>query len=340
MVKVLYILGSSRCGSTVLSNILGELDGFFSGGEIRFLWDRVLQSRKCGCQRLVGQCDLWTSVLPKEGDSLGEKRIKTLRTSQHEVLRLHHTPKLLRLSPQRLLRSAPLSRYVGAMTSVYDGLAANTGARVIVDSSKRPSNAAALRLIGGVDPYFIHLVRDPRGVAYSRRRPKSNPDGTGEMATDSVAFSAIDWMATNLVAERVTRRFKPERTMFIRYEDFVADPKPTTARIGLLLGEVVNRDPFVDARTVNLGPNHTVSGNADRFRIGQVLLRPDVEWLRKMRATDRILTTVLTLPLLVRYGYPVLPSAGDSMATDGSAIVTSSDARHEKHDDDGESHRV
>jgi hypothetical protein len=33
-VKVLYILGGSRTGSTIVDNVLNEVDGFFSGGEI------------------------------------------------------------------------------------------------------------------------------------------------------------------------------------------------------------------------------------------------------------------------------------------------------------------
>jgi hypothetical protein len=33
--KLLYVLGRGRSGSTVFANVLGELDGFFSGGEIR-----------------------------------------------------------------------------------------------------------------------------------------------------------------------------------------------------------------------------------------------------------------------------------------------------------------
>jgi hypothetical protein len=117
------------------------------------------------------------------------------------------------------------------MTDVYKRLSGVTQARLIVDSSKRPSNAAALRLIHGVDPYVIHLVRDARGVAHSRLRPKANPDGAGEMPIVSSWVSGIDWMATNLAAEDLTRHWPPDRTILLRYEDFVTDPRNAIDRI-------------------------------------------------------------------------------------------------------------
>ena len=40
--RVLYILGWGRSGSTVLGNILGEVDGFFCAGELHYLWERRL----------------------------------------------------------------------------------------------------------------------------------------------------------------------------------------------------------------------------------------------------------------------------------------------------------
>ena len=37
-VKVLFILGTTRCGSTILENVLGSAPGFFAAGEIHMLW--------------------------------------------------------------------------------------------------------------------------------------------------------------------------------------------------------------------------------------------------------------------------------------------------------------
>ena len=42
-VKVLLLAGSGRSGSTVLANLLGSVEGAFSGGELRYLWERGLR---------------------------------------------------------------------------------------------------------------------------------------------------------------------------------------------------------------------------------------------------------------------------------------------------------
>src|SRR5579872_7123206 len=65
---VLYIAGTGRSGSTVLANILGEVDGVFAAGEVRYLWQRGLkESRLCGCGLPVRDCPVRSQVLARAG---------------------------------------------------------------------------------------------------------------------------------------------------------------------------------------------------------------------------------------------------------------------------------
>ena len=89
---------------------------------------------------------------------------------------------------------------------------------------------------------------------------------------------------------------------------FVARPRPTVQRILDFVGESPKSLPFENDRTVRLGRNHTVSGNPDRFKTGSVKLREDAEWAAKQPRGDRLVTTMLALPLLHRYGYRLDPS--------------------------------
>ncbi len=77
-VKVLYILGAGRSGSTLLSNILGQLDGFQSVGELFYLWENgLLKGGLCGCGEPVLQCPFWSEVLSQSlGSSLIRKHDK------------------------------------------------------------------------------------------------------------------------------------------------------------------------------------------------------------------------------------------------------------------------
>jgi hypothetical protein len=90
--------------------------------------------------------------------------------------------------------------------------------------------------------------------------------------------------------------------MFLRYEDFAASPRETIAAVLAFLGEDAEL-PFADGATVELGVNHTVAGNPNRFRTGPVTIALDSEWRSRMPRPRRLAVRALTWPLLLRYGY-------------------------------------
>jgi hypothetical protein len=181
---------------------------------------------------------------------------------------------------------------------------------VIVDSSKRPSDAAMLRLVAGVEPYYVHLVRDPRAVAYSwqRRKTQLDKDRPADLVPHNPFDSTVKWVEWNLAAEALRRRHDPDRSILVRYEDFVAHPRSALERMAALTGETSRGLPLEGERRARLSPNHTVSGNPSRFTTGVVELRVDDEWRTRQRRLDRLVSTSLALPLLSRYGYPIRPA--------------------------------
>ena len=305
--KVLLIIGRGRSGSTILDNLLGELDGFFSAGELFNVFKRgLVLGHTCGCGQPVASCALWSKVM---GSALstphGPIEPARLVEWQEEVAgAAADTRRLLRVRSTEKT-SAALGSYVSVLGRVYAAIAEETGARVIVDSSKRPPHAAYMHLVAGVTPYFVHLVRDPRAVAFSRARPKHTVDR--DMRVEGAASNALAWMRRNLHSEAVRRRYAPGRSLLVRYEDFVAHPQRTLGEIVRLVGEQPGEFPFVGDNTATLHPNHSVSGNPSRFETGSVSLRIDDEWLRAQHVKDRLTTTALTWPLLLRYGYSLWP---------------------------------
>jgi hypothetical protein len=305
-VKVVAIIGYTRTGSTILDNILGELDGFFSTGELHYLWERgLLEGRHCGCGRSVLDCEVWSQVLQR---AFGNRRPdpKAVVEWQRRTIRTRHTWRLLREGVPPGDRSA-LDAYRQVADSLYQAIADVTGARIIVDSSKRPSDGALLRLLPSVDPYFIHLIRDPRGVVYSWRRHKQelDADRRATMPRQGILQTVMGWAKLNLAADAV-RRHAPERSLLVRYEDLMEQPRQTIAAIARLVGESDDALPLVGDGAVRLSGNHTVAGNPSRFTVGVVEVRPDTEWQMRMPRRQSVLITALALPLLVRYGYPGL----------------------------------
>lgn len=311
-IPVVYVVSGTRSGSTLIDTILGSIDGWFSAGELRFLWERgILEGRRCGCGEPVLSCAVWSAVLAHDdgGRPIGDVHARDVVDWQHQALRVRHTMHALRTDPAHSDETAPLHRYGNVLARVYGAIGRTTGASVIVDSSKHPSDAALLRVLPGIEPYWIHIVRDPRAVVFSWKRRKPDPDGQDEMPRWSIPHTALNWDIVNGSADMLGRAVGRERFLRVRYEDFMREPRATVNAVISMLGRHSDVAPFADDHTAMLEPNHTVSGNPNRFRSGPTTLRVDDEWIHAQPRSDRTATTALTFPMLLRYGYRLRPRA-------------------------------
>lgn len=303
--RVLYIAGAGRSGSTLLDNILGQVDGYFAVGELRYLWQRgIVENRLCGCSRRFADCPVWTAVLDAAfGDHDGVDS-EIMIGHQRRGSRARHLPLLLATRHRPHLLTSRLGGYPDALARLYPAIAEVTASRVIVDSSKLPTYGYLLETIGSLDLYVVHLVRDPRATAYSWTRRKVQPDrgSFGYMESQSPLKSSLLWDLWNVTVEAIWRRF-PDRYLRLRYEELVQHPEESVRRVLALLGDEDQELPFADDRTVTLGANHSVAGNPDRLKEGAVTLRADAEWVQRMPARSRALVSAATAPLLLRYGY-------------------------------------
>lgn len=305
--KVLSIVGPGRSGTTILASVLGEADGMVTVGELRWLWRRgVIERRPCGCGRPLAECPVWSPVLHRAMPRNGASALDTV-TAQDEVATRRHRLRAVRSARGTGSRWPALDQVRHSAGNLVHAVADVTGARVIVDSSKRPQDAAVLAAVGGVDHYVLNVVRDPAAVAWSwQRRDKlvRVAAGTQPMQTRGLLSSVARWTENCLGAETLRHHVPAERWMFLRYEDFAAEPQAAIDRILAFLGEDAGV-PFRSEDTVELSLNHSVAGNPNRFRTGRVRITPDDEWRRKMPVRRRVAVRLLTWPLLLRYGYPV-----------------------------------
>jgi hypothetical protein len=317
-VKVLSIVGEGRSGTTVLAAILGEVAGFFDAGELRWVWGRsLIEQRPCGCGRPPAQCPVWSRVVertfgvPPEDQAAGRGGMATgeVVADERELVARRNRFRLLRAAD----RSGPgwpaLDRMRAVTGNLYANLVDVTGARVIVDASKRPEDAAVLAGVSSVDPYVLHIVRDPRAVVFSWSRLKPSPDGTTVMQRMRPSRIVRDWVESNAGAEVLRRHVPADRWFFSTYEDFAARPRETVRSIVAFMQEA-GEAPFVTEDTVVLDGNHTLLGNPDRFRTGAVTIAPDERWRSQMPQRRKVGVQVATWPLMRRYGY--LGSSGRS----------------------------
>jgi hypothetical protein len=320
---VIYLMGGGRSGSTVLDNLLGGIPGYFAAGELRYMWERaVLGGQGCACGRSVQECPVWSQVLAQvlaqvQAQAMAqgvetatlEEMARMIVSLQRRSVRLRHTWQLLhpRLASAGNRRDA--EEYASYLCKLYDAISAVTGARVIVDSSKSPPDAALLIRWRAAPVRLIHLVRDPRAVTYSWTRVKLNPDRSvaTELPPVSTLRALADWWKSMLSAAAVRRHRPGPIDATVRYEDLMRRPAAVLAQLATVNGQPLPPDqlPFITPTTVLQRPNHSIGGNPVRLRRGEVVITEDTRWRHELSRKQYLLATALTLPLLKRYRYPL-----------------------------------
>lgn len=295
--KVVYITGWLRSGSTILGNVLNELPGVLHVGELHYLWQNgVLRqgtNSLCGCGEQVRECSLWSSVLATVGDADLDRVAREMMAGQRAALRTRHTRARLASTPREA------ASVVDRTVALYRALGEHGADRAVVDSSKYPAEAAALLHRPDVDVRVLHIVRDPRATAYSYQRSKQYIEPM------SPARSTSHWVGFNIASELVGAA-TTGRYLRVRHEDLTQRPREVITEV-LRFAGLDDESPVDEDGKVTLGVNHTVTGNPDRLGQGRVAIRPDERWRTELPRRDAAVTTALALPLLRRYHYPLLP---------------------------------
>jgi Sulfotransferase family len=306
-IKVLYITGRGRSGSTVLDNILGQMDGVFNVGEMR-LWNRRYADPDavCGCGQRLQDCSVWSAIFKKAYGDLAPGRMQEVLALHERGARVRYLPLLFIPGGKWFLKKWHRA-YLDNLQLLYAAIQSATGCRVIVDSSKSPLYGLLLGLVPSIELHVIHLVRDSRAVAYSWLRQKAaKTTGNDPLYKRRIgpAKSALMWNAANAAAAALEHT--GQRYRRLRYEDLMRAPVESVNALLEHAQIQTTRMPFVGSHEVTMGASHTISGNPKRFNLGNIQLRPDEAWKHEMPPRDRRVVTLLSWPWLRRYGY--LPS--------------------------------
>ena len=300
-VKVIYIAGYGRSGTTLLDVALGQIDGVLGAGEITTLSRHVWSNGEfCACGATVAECRLWQDIVRRwqHGDK------PDMLDAYHRSQRRHE----LLFSPSRafdaLAGRAGNSSYAVRTARLFAAITEMSGCPVIVDSSKLPGRGQALARVPGLDLYVVHMVRDGRGVAWSLRKPHLRAIEKGvqrELHPKPLLHVALRWSLVNLEAERLCATVGRERSLRVRYEDFVDDPAGTVDMILALVSGEQTHAMSLDMQAP-IAPFHQMAGSRHRMSKSIAISR-DEKWKHEMPAGQQRLFSVLGAPLLRRYGY-------------------------------------
>jgi hypothetical protein len=299
--RVLYLAGFGRSGSSILGNVLGQTVDFFHGGEMRNIWDDgFVLNRVCGCGLAFVECPFWqvvaTRIIEEEGIDPGRVRNERNRLGRTRQLPFWLIPGLR----GRVEHQA--RELVGWIESTYRVIQEESGATVLVDSTMAPVYGYLLAQAPAIDLRVIHLIRDPRAVAFSWSKEviQETTEGVPMRRFDPRA-SATRWVVENrAVAMLLDGRAKIRR---YRYEDFAAEPARVVSEIVDFASDGLSNSPAFRDHRVVIEPSHTVWGNHSRFLTGEVEIRSDEAWRTDFEPTARRWVELITGGTARQFGY-------------------------------------
>jgi hypothetical protein len=289
---VVYVVGAGHSGSTILGVALGNCEGFFYAGELeewllradgpqwatserRQFWDSV-RNRVVGAEELFGA----------EANRCIER--------SSALFRVDLWPARRRL--RRLYREVA-QELITAVADVAE-------AQHVVDTSHFPLRARELRKLDGIELFLIYLVRDPQDVVASNTRELSAHE-VAERRWRTIVMNANLWL-TQLVSVLVFLRHPRERRIFVRHEDFLANPEGVLRQILDRLGAPVELPDLAKLRI-------------EAPLQGGRLIRSDSVAVKRQRASVQpvsgsLLTRLAQAPweLVLRRLRPVASAAGRS----------------------------
>lgn len=278
---LVYVAGYGRSGSTLLARLLASAPGVFACGELARLFEGARNGRQCGCGEPLSTCPVWAPVTGHTADE--DVPIRTWLMD-------------------RLRSRAWTRRRPGATdrSSTIELIARSAGARILVDTSKT-SLAMAFRPIrlanAGVDIRLIHLVRDGRGVMWSKLKAKQRSTGGALTSFDrlrTVGRAALSWNAANAAAWWAARRI-PGEAYILTYEALVRDPLGVIPLVYEWLGPVLDAPVTPDTTR---SANHLLGGNRMRMvPVGDIVL--DDAWRTHLTTSELRLFWTLSWPWML-----------------------------------------
>ena len=307
-IPVIYILGNTRSGSTLLDLLLGSQPQIWTLGEAQDLpWILREKEKPCGCGVPVENCEFWRDLIPEIPLDGWQYPIDYYRAEyfignklRSRLLRARLLRNLLlepRLSKGPMKKNSAVDEY-GSINAqyfrvVWEAAQKHCGGEIrwLVDASKNPNRLYWLQQSQKFDFRVIRLVRDVRGFANSVTRPKHD--------RKMVLLASRRWLVNNIIFVLLCKsQFKKGQVFSLHYKDLANRPASVLQDIGRWLGLEFPKDVHEHFREYQ---NHAISGNSMRWQEKGIYL--DEKWKQELPWLDAAMVKMIAWPFNKLLGF-------------------------------------
>lgn len=298
---IIYIMGHSRSGSTILNIMLGTLDNVAAAGETgNFYRSALLNDEFCSCGERFSKCEFWSPIK----NSVQQK----LTTQVSEYIAYSRQVENWRnlLFPGRMKRLDLSEKdYINSADYLYKTIFEKASASTLVDASKDPMRFHWLRKNDKYAFTLLHIVRDPRAVCWSQMQSFKKDLSSGlerDFKGKSIASTIKSLYVNAYTCERMKR--KESNHLTINYDQLACGDTQPLTDIGRITGLNVDALQLKVTQRKELVQFHNAAGN--RLRMNKsITVNYDNSWKTGLSKLQYLVITLVTLPLLFKYKFPV-----------------------------------
>lgn len=284
-IRVLYVAGYGRSGSTILDIVLGQHPEATSLGAVHNL--PFSSQQVCACGRDLERCEFWSTVINRVGTP-----------DARDQLDVESRRRLFSLLTGRLDGDV-VRRYRGDQLRLLEACNETAHTKWLVDSSKSANQTLgrpyALRQLLGVDVAVIHLARAPLSVLRSVSSGAGGSHRTARRRHPALqaAHTVIQWSVTNIACLVL---FRGQNVVRLTLEGFLASPRSALERVGDLAGLDTTELADMIEQHRPFEPGHLLGGNRVKEQSAVVVRAGSPDPLRPSGVWEWC-TVALTAPL-------------------------------------------
>jgi len=299
-------MGHERSGSTIFDIMLSNSKNVVGVGELTWL-ERILSEYPddvyCSCSCLVRECPFWVSVVSQLNDK-GYTDLNILQKQKREIENRSFFWNYIKGNANKDL----VAEYNQYNINLFEEIFRVSGADVIVDSSKSAPRAFYLSLLNDYDVYIFHTVRDPRGMAWSKKKGfKKDPAKgiTHDIPPQPITKTIRSWLGNSILALRV-KQHTNANYMLINYDRLNQETDTVLQEASNMTGVDFSDVVEIIRKNEELRTFHVVAGNRVRAT-GKIKLKYDNSWKGNLGFFQSALITLSTFPLLKKFGFKIFP---------------------------------
>lgn len=259
MAELVYIVSDRRAGSTLLQNLLDQIPGMVSVGELRMLQGHLKQEGpgeswawQCSCRQDLISCPVWSRI----HDLVDLKNRRTrLDHSLFESHRVNESLQRYALEGQMVAEDS---------LKILDAVRKITKAQTVVDSSKDPMQAYYLHAQRPESVRLIFLERSIDELAYSKIKHRE-----GRVPGPLRMWAYLNRVGRqNRSIREVVDRVEADHVHRLTYKALAIDPRDELRKIL----EFLSFDPIPEQLPDSLEPqnDHSIGGTPSRFQSSPV----------------------------------------------------------------------